>query len=75
MKWPLAGFVVAWPGPAAAPAPACGRQLTGRRPLSAGRTSATAGSSRVPGGEAQKAVNDILDSFIDFQKQACRSTQ
>lgn len=62
--------------PAAAPAPACGRGLTGRRPLSAGRTSATAGSSQEPGGEMNKPFNDILDSmYLDITAAQYQDTK
>lgn len=58
------------PGPAAAPAPVYGQGWTGRRPLSAGRTSATAGSSQEPGDQMQSAHTDVLYSVHFYIRAA-----
>lgn len=73
LNWPLVWFVVALP---AAPAPSCGPGRTGRRPLSAGHTLSTAGSSQEPSDEIHDAYNDILCSlYFDIRSGQFKDTE
>lgn len=63
LKRLLVWFAAAWPGPAAAPAQRSGQRRTARRPLSAGRTTATAGSSQEPGGGISLTLTNCISGI------------
>lgn len=71
LKWPPVWFAAALPGPAAAPAHVCGQGRTAHRPLSAGRRSATAGSSPEPGGGEMHNPDTYILYSMHFHIKRC----